>query len=319
MEAMMGNRAAILIVCLGLGVAACNSYPPLATAIPVSPNGPQDVTPALAEAQRLQGDYVSRYEDVTKHAWKGQLPIILAAGVAAGLLIANPANVANLVAYTGIAAGTFELGRNAIAPRGMPLLYAQGAAALQCTINEGGLFTSNAPGGQGTPLERLRASGIALAEEIDRSESVVALAIPEGGTTEERTAALKHQKDLSSLLVEARALLVRANEEVSSGSQAGPVVASAVSAVALRVATKGQEGRAISYQEALDQLKPKPATGNEEMVTESGIVAGVASFAGEVDAATTALRKKMTAVQGDLRPYKAALDRVRACPNGVGT
>lgn len=296
-------------------LAGCSSYPPLGVVVPASGRGPFDVDPAIGAARELQGEYKVAYEKVTDKAWIGQVPVLVAAGVAAGLLVANPANVANLVAYTGIAAGTWQLGRNAIAPSGAPLLYAQGFAALQCIVSEGQVFVPNASGGPNTPLGLLTDSATRLVSQIEASQSQVIRTLPAGGTEEKRKEALNEQQRLATLLVSARTLLDTARTEVAAGNQAGPVVGSAVSAVALRVATKGMEGRTISYQEALDQLKPPPAAKPQGTAD-----ADLQGFIDDIGASTTALQDSMNAVQAALAqtPYKATLDRVRACPDGVG-
>lgn len=315
----MRKRVVLVAAGMSLCLAACNTYPPIVASAGPSPAGPFDVGPAVTQATTLRSGYVKSYEQFTTRAWWAPLPTIAAAGAAAGLLIANPANVANLVGYLGVAAGTYELGRNAVAPKRMPQLYGQAIGALDCILAEAYYFTPNVPQNSQTetPLRTLEDAASALRDQIVTAERWQRELIPDGGTAQERAAAQGAQRALGASIVEARGLLTRAGEEIAAGNMAGPVLASAVSAVQTRVLTKGLEGRSPDFQAALDQLKPNIPKPAESAQSTEGTSSKVGPFTKSVEAANAGLVKEISKVNAAMRPYKDSLERARACPNAV--
>lgn len=316
---MMKWGSSVIVI---LMLSACSTVPKyIAPDYGSIQSPPEDVGPAVRIAQQISTSYADLQHDAARGSsgWLS-LPTILAAAGGAAVLLANPSNAGEVLGYIGIGAAAYETGRSSFVPRGTAMLYANGLGAIECVIGEAQMFYGNGVN-PNSNLEVLRINRDMLAVSVDAASALEREALAESTNKEQEAAAKERQaaqdarKEMSDELVNARKLLTSANTEVDAAGVAGPVFRSAISAIQLRVITKGQEGRGVSYESLLTQYKvAQPAAATPQ--SADGVRTLAAQQADFRDAADS-LRSAMQDVNGSMRPYSAALDRVRACPNAI--
>jgi hypothetical protein len=316
-------RALILAVPLLLSGCAATVPPlPVPSALPSS--GPYDIGPALDTADKLSAQYALNYQRTARDNRLLALPTIGAAAGAAVLTIANPAGVAQVLAFVGIGAGAYEIGRGAISPKTLPALYLKGHDALSCLNAESPVFLINQGPASETGVERLAKARAALGRQISLSQDWEAKGLNgvDDGTEAQRTAIQQNLGKLSETIVRAKALFTTSAADEVAGRAAPATIRVAVSIIAAKVARKGLEGTDLSYPSLLDQFKAllpaKPeasSTGAEGGENKTDAV----TRNKELSDTLTDLRLTVAAVENlqSTMPFAAALDKVKACPASV--
>lgn len=200
-------RALILAVPLLLSGCAATVPPlPVPSALPSS--GPYDVGPALDMADKLSAQYARSYQRTATDNRLLALPTIAAAAGAAVLTVANPAGVAQVLAFVGIGAGAYEIGRGALSPKSLPGLYLKGHDALSCVNAESPVFLINQGPAKETGVEKLAEARKELGKQIATAQGWEATGL-NGVSDGDETQRLAMQQALSKLsetIVRAKAL-----------------------------------------------------------------------------------------------------------------
>lgn len=335
----MRHALNLLVPLMLAGCAA--SIPPLPVYDAGGIHNTYDVRPAREMAARLGNDYAGRYNRLARTASLGNLPVIGAAMAGAVLTLVNPASAAQAIGLVGIGAAGYQVGRTSIAPAAMPMLYAQGVSALNCVQVEASLFLPNSPispaPGSKTPLDRFTQARQELRNSITAAQAATGLTLnkddpPTGFAAMDSTgqakdeaqrelalaAALSTQAVIKRVLEEAKALHAATEADEGAGQIAGLAVRSVVDTVAMRVATKGLEGRSVDYKTLLGQFSGSPA--KEAGGLQSGTPSvpaqnpALAKLTGNFQDVIDSLNQSMADVNRERQPYAAALERVKACP-----
>lgn len=313
----MQPRYVTAVLCaLALGGCAA-SYPPLRTA-----RNPEGVDPSrgvgrvLADAETLQGQYSKNYRTVAKAADLSQIPIIGVAAVAAGLLLHNGPHAARNVGYVAIGAGSYTAARGVFLPASLAEIYIRGHAALGCVRNEGALFAGSAAVtryDEFVLLAKTLAQHDELARQIYESASLSSAATPQ-----QRSTFATGMRQLAEARAAAATTLRATRADLASYGSADFVFDSAVSAVTVRVATKGREGRAVDFATLKASLTASIPNNGPPVGPTSAAVPGdddqlnqlITSAAANLSAATQD-------VVAATPHYADALTRVAACPNTI--
>ncbi|WP_156256054.1 hypothetical protein [Sandarakinorhabdus oryzae] len=316
------HRALILAIPVILAGCAA-SIPPLPEPSTMPSTGPYDVGPALDTADKLAAQYARNYQRTAKDNRLLTLPTIAAATGAAVLTIANPAGVAQVLAFVGIGAGAYEIGRGALSPKSLPGLYLKGHEALTCIHAPASVFLVNQGATKDTGVEQLAARRRELGDQIATALfwEAKGLSGVTDGSEEERTAMQQSLTKLSEGIVRAKAAYTASVADEVAGRAAPATIRVAVSRIALKVASKGLEGTDLSYPTLLDQFKAMIPPKKDPTATGApAIVADVITRTQKFDETLAALLDRIAAVENlqSAMPFAAALDQVKACPATVG-
>ena len=295
-------------------LSACVSYPELANiprpAVTSHPDT-ADVEAALQEAARLQGLYARGYSESAQMEDISQLPLIGAAAIAAWILLDNNANAARDVGRIGIAAGTYSAARGQLMAADLSDIYIAGYSGMACILDEGIYFSgTNAVQSRGE-LEALLQD---MATQINDT-SMLANKVPLNPSAAElellrlaRTAALQ-------AITTARSAENSGLTEAAAFDRAAHVFRGAVTSVSAKVASRGRQRVAVSFEELRTQLAPKEPEGTEANAAERTSASEVID---DLIAATNGLLTLTARLRASTPGYSEALDRVRRCPERVG-
>lgn len=306
----------VLAMTSAMALSACAvNYPRLVqieAPRPVEEKNPTELEQILTEAASLQSSYAHGYRVTAKWADVAQLPMIAAAAAAAWILLDAKANAARDVGRIGIGAGAYSAARGQFTAAGLTDAYIAGHGALTCVLAEGSIFA-------GTRAETRRAE---LDAELQKIANAIALVSslrwqpPEAGTSAETQKAVTMIADQA--IANARTAETAALAQLGAFDTSAPIFRNAVSAISVRVASKGRVRPAIDFATLRDSLAP-PKEGNptpprnvvdptsgEELPLIQRLVAATAGLA----TATARLTAGTPA-------YTQSLGRVAACPDHV--
>lgn len=313
------HRTLILLAPLMLAGCAA-TVPPLPVPSTIPAANPYDIAPALDMADKLSAQYAQNYQRTAGgNRWLA-LPTIAAAAGAAVLTVANPPAAAKAIAYIGIGAGAYEIGRGALSPKSLPGLYLKGYNALACIHAESSPFLVNGgPAGQ-TGVDQLASARTLLGQQIATAQAQEAQQLASDGDEAARTAAQQAQGKLSESIVRARALFGDSAADEVAGRAAPATFRVAVTMVAEKVARKGLEGTDLQYPSLLDSFKAMtPPRPDPSATSAEGGSTNIAVQTQKFVQTNANLLQRMAAVEQlqSSMPFAKALDRVKACPAGV--
>lgn len=315
-------RALILAVPLLLSGCAA-TVPPLPAPSALPSSGPYDVGPALDMADKLSAQYARNYQRTATDNRLLALPTIAAAAGAAVLTVANPAGVAQVLAFVGIGAGAYEIGRGALSPKSLPGLYLKGHDALSCVNAESPVFLINQGPAKETGVEKLAEARKELGKQIATAQGWEATGL-NGVSDGDETQRLAMQQALSKLsetIVRAKALYATSAADEVAGRAAPATIRVAVSVIAAKVARKGLEGTDLSYPSLLDQFKALlPAKPETTATAGTSFLSDTVTRTANLNGTLKILLEKAAVVENlqSSMPFAAALDKVKACPASVG-
>lgn len=307
----------ILIMTIAMMLAGCGSTVPMMVSAP-QPSPPADISAAKGYAGLLRAEYQKKYNNAAKmQNGVYSVPLIGAAAGAATVALAAPSNSAKIIGYIGIGAAGYQAGRDAYSPKGTLGLYAKGVAAVDCVTLESALFEDNMAGdGNLASLVEARnelsdviaqaSVAEAMPLELKLSNGQVATQAQIDVTTEQRKAML-------AALAVARKLDEQAGEEIAAASVAGRMMYATLSAIEVKVLTKGQEGRSPSYDSlvaAFTAAGQPPAGGKGNAAGGKGLDLQKQNFTD----LTTQLVGRTSELTRYLRPYAVTVKSMRACP-----
>jgi hypothetical protein len=297
-------------------LAACSAnYPDLMTASappPSTVDSPNELDNILAEAVRLQGIYGQNYKETAQWQDYGQIPIIGAAAWAAWVLLANKDGAAAKVGKIGIGAGAYSAVRGQLSPAGLTDAYIAGHGALTCVIAEGSVFTGQIADRRHQDVDdELQSLANSLAgvaeyrwiEPADAAQNREAL---------KAARAVADQASASARTAETAALL-----QLGAFDSAPPIFRNAVSAISVRVASKGRVRPTIDFGTLKDSLAPPKApenivsqdAGSKSRPTDSSTVIGT------LMARTSTLLSGTARLTAIAPPYSRSLTNVASCPD----
>jgi hypothetical protein len=307
----------ICVTLIAMMLAGCASTVPMMVSAP-APSPPADVSAAKTYAGLLRAEYQTKYNNGAK-LQNGIYsdPLIGAAAGAATVALAAPTNSAKIIGYIGIGAASYQAGRDAYSPKGTLGLYAKGVAAVDCVTLESALFEDNMDDA-GNLAALIEARGD-LSDLISRASAAEATHLElklSGGqvaTQAQIDATTEQRKAMLAALAVARKLDEQAGEEIAAASVAGRMMYATLSAIEIKVLTKGQEGRSPSYEALVGSFtaagQPAPA-GAGNAAGGKGLDLQKQNFtdlASQLIGATSEVTRL-------LRPYAATVKSMRACP-----
>lgn len=312
----------ILITLFPLSLCSCAQYPNLLSISP-DPNK-SDIKIVLDAAENLQRDYATGYRTSAKLADYSQIPVIGAAAGAAWVLLVNKTDATMNAAKIGIGAGAYTASRGQLISSSLPDLYIAGHGALTCVIAEGSYFDGDTAANK---FQSASAVTVRLEDAIMQLESAVA-ADPSGSINPQDAQTLSTAKlAAKSVLQQARTADSTALSELASFTGAAPVFRNAVSAVSVKVASKGRVRPAVDYATLRDALSNTPTSGEAPASAYLSKSINLTQFAPNTASATllaqdilnkTALVLQNVALTTSGVPhYRDSLLRVAGCPDQI--
>jgi hypothetical protein len=306
----------VVVIASAVTLSACAAnYPKLMEAQappPAQANNLTELDHILAAAATLQASYGRGYRKTAKWNDLAQLPLIAAASAAAWVLLENKANAATDVGKIGIGAGAYSAARGQLTSPGVTDAYIAGHGALTCVLAEGSVFAG--------------AKAETRARELDNELQKIADAIArvsslrwqshDPATPADTVKAITMVADQA--VANARTSETAALAQLGAFNTSAPIFRNAVSAISVRVASKGRVRPAIDFATLRDSFAP-PKTGNAgavegvhgRMLTDDG------PLVERLVAATAALVTATARLSGGTPAYTQSLTRVAACPDHV--
>lgn len=266
----------------------------------------------LREATRLQGTYAKGYRETAMWADIAQLPIIAAAAAAAWVLLDAKANAAKDVGRIGIGAGAYSAVRGQLTAPGITDAYIAGHGALTCVLAEGSIF---AGARAQTRADELNAELQKIADAIAHV-STLRWQEPDSGTSADAVKAVRMVADQA--IANARTAETAALAQLGSFYASAPIFRNSVSAISVRVASKGRVRPAIDFATLRDSFAP-PKTGDAargEALVGPRVQTPV-PWIERLVAAPASLATVTARLSNGTPGYTQSLTRVAACPDHV--